>query len=277
MRELERNRRSAPARRVTPGLIATSVRFKRTDHNQRAAGYRSSVLGVPVKGRTTWRLCCLLATLAAAGCGDRFPFYVSRERHPEYYAGMADQPPPRVETRSRARAPKRREDERRPRPVSREFVPPQLGDLPGEIQEVAPASGDGAGERFDLAGGRASGAVLVEVNDPVLRERLDVLFDGATAEPVRSDGVNPLVFRIALDPPVRLVGVRVFPSYSTYDWTVRANPEQPRLLVRGAAEEQWSSIELPEPLVTGEVQIEIARLVRDDFVHVNEIELMVEP
>jgi hypothetical protein len=198
----------------------------------------------------------LFATLAASGCGDRFPFYVSRERHPEYYA---------------------RDDERRPRPVSREFVPPQLADLPGEVREVAPSSGDGAGERLDLAGGRASGTVLAEVNDPVSQERLDVLFDGNTGEPVRSDGVNPLVFRIVLDPPVRLRAVRVFPSYSTYDWTLRAGPDQPRLLVRGAAEEMWSLIELPEPVLTGEVRIELARLVRDDFVHVNEIELRVEP
>ena len=234
------------------------------------------MLGIPSK-RRTWPICCLLGVLATAGCGDRFPFNVSRERHPDYYSGMADQPPPRVETRSRARATKRREDERRPRPVSRGFVPPQLADLPGESQEVTPASGDGAETRLDLAGARASGAALVEVNDPSLRERLDVLFNGDTGEPVRSDGVNPLVFRIALDPPVRLVGVRVFPSYSTYDWTVRANPEQPRLIVRGAAEEQWSRVELPEPVATGEVQIEIARLVRDDFVHVNEIELLVEP
>ena len=240
----------------------------------RGARYRSSVLGIPARGWTILRLCCLLGALATAGCGERFPFSVSRERHPEYYSGMPDQPPPRAETRSRSRAPKpARQTERR----AQEFAPPQLTDLPGEVREVTAASGDGAGQRFDLAAGRASGAVLVEVNDPGLQERLEVLFDGDTGEPVRSDGVNPLVFRIALDPPVRLVGVRVYPSYSTYDWTVRANPEQPRLLVRGAAEEQWSRVELPEPVATAEVQIEIARLVRDDFVHVNEIELLIEP
>jgi hypothetical protein len=226
---------------------------------------------------TTWRLFILIAALAASGCGDRFPFHVSRERHPEYYSGMADPPPPRVETRSRSRGSRPRDNERKPRPVAREFVPPQLADLPGEFNEVQPLAGDGAGERLDLAAGRRDGSVSVEVNDPALAPHLDVLFDGDTTTLTRSDGVNPLVFRIALDPPVRLVGVRVFPSYATYDWTVRAHPEQPRLLVRGAAEEHWSLVVISEPVATGEVQIEIARLVRDDFVHVNEIELLVEP
>ena len=231
------------------------------------------MLRVFSKGRI-WLLCCLLAGLAATGCGDRYPFEVSRARHPEYYGGLVDPPPPRVETRARPRALK---PERKNEPRSREFVAPQLADLPGEIREVAP-SADGTGVRLDLAGGRRCGAVVVEVNDPIVQlDRLDVVFDGDTSAPARSDGVNPLVFRIALDPPVRLVAVRVFPSYSTYDWTVRANPEQPRLLVRGAAEELWSRIDLPEAVATGEVQIEIARLVRDDFVHLNEIELLVEP
>jgi hypothetical protein len=214
---------------------------------------------------------CLLAALAAVSCGDRHPIDVSRARHPEYYADQVDQPPPRLETRARAAKPERKIE----RPESREFVAPQLADLPGESREVTAAAGDGAGERLDCAGGRTRGAITVEVNDPIFQERLDALFDGDTTTLARSEGVNPLVFRIVLDPPVRLAAVRVFPSYSTYDWTVRAAPDHPRLLVRAAAEELWSRIDLPEPVATGEVQIEIARLARDDFVHVNEIELLV--
>jgi hypothetical protein len=155
-------------------------------------------------------------------------------------------------------------------------VAPQLATLPGEIREVLPVTGEGTGERLDLAAARAGGTVTVEVNDPIFQERLDALFDGDTSAPARSEDVNPLVIKIALDPPVRLVGVRVFPSYSTYDWTVRAHPEQPRFLVRGAAEELWSGIELPEPVTTAEVQIEIARMARDNYVHVNEVELLAE-
>jgi hypothetical protein len=74
--------------------------------------------------------------------------------------------------------------------------------------------------------------------------------------------------------PVRIGAVRVFPSYSTYDWAVRPAPGQPRYLVRAAAEEAWSRIDLPEPLETAEVRLELRRLVRDNFVHLNEVELI---
>jgi hypothetical protein len=217
--------------------------------------------------------CRLLLGLAVgsllAGCSeDRSPFAISRARHPEYYAAARavrpdQEPKPRAVVAAKA-------------PEPEPATPPELTELSGPTIEVSPADESGGGHPLDVPAARLAGALSIDVNDPKFSERLDALFDGDTGSLSRTEDINPLILVLRLKTPVKLTAVRIFPSYSTYDWAVRADPEAPRLMVRGAADERWSRIDLEKPTETTEVRIEVRRLVRDNYVHVNEVELLVE-
>jgi hypothetical protein len=127
--------------------------------------------------------------------------------------------------------------------------------------------------RLDMAIMRANGTLQVEVNDPDLTPYLDALIDGDPSTLVRSNGVNPLVVTLTFTQPVRVTAVRIFPTYSLHDWVIEPLPGEERLLVRDAPGQAWSSIELDQPTETAVVRVEVLRLERDDFVHLNEIEL----
>jgi hypothetical protein len=150
-----------------------------------------------------------------------------------------------------------------------------FGEIDEETIEVQHARTADRGARFDLAGARRAGVVDIETNDPSFSPRLDALFDDDTTTLGRTDVANPLVVRFKFDPPVSVAAVKIFPSYSTYDWAVRPHAGGPRYAIREAAAETWSRIDLPEPVVTSELQLELRRLERDDHVHLNEVELLV--
>jgi hypothetical protein len=214
--------------------------------------------------------CCLAAVVAAvaclAACDARNPARISRERHPEYYAGAPERAGGRAPRAPAAAAPPQE-------PLAAPPAAPDFSELPGETLEIDPVLGPDLTARHDLQAGRADGTLQIDVNDPAFPGRLDALFDGDTSTLSRSEDVNPLILVLRFQAPVTLAAVRVFPSYSTYDWAVRPHPEEPRYLVREAAEEEWSRIDLPRPVETTEVRLELRRLVRDNYVHVNEIEL----
>jgi hypothetical protein len=94
---------------------------------------------------------------------------------------------------------------------------------------------------------------------------------------VRTEEVNPLFLTFTFRTPVALRGVRVFPSYSSYDWALQTGPDAEWLVIRDASSQSWSGIELEQSVETGVVRVELLRRQRDDFVHVNEIEIWVEP
>ena len=127
--------------------------------------------------------------------------------------------------------------------------------------------------RVDLALAWRSGELAVDVNDPVLAGELVPLFDGDTASLIRSEQINPLFFTLTFRFPVRLKGVRLFPSYSSYDWALRPLPEEEWLVIQNAADGAWSSLELEQSVETSVVRLEVLRRERDDYVHLNEVEL----
>jgi hypothetical protein len=181
--------------------------------------------------------------LSTAGCEGRNPESISRQRQPELYA---------------------------PASAAVEAAP-SLTALPNGDEIIA---GDGAmrGNSINFSGERA-GLVTIDVNDPVFASRLDPLFDGDTATLSRTESVNPLVMTFHFLTPVRLSGVRIFPSFSSYDWSLEANRGMPAMVVRKAAPDVWSTIVLQEDVETDTVRLTLHRLERDDYVHVNEVEL----
>lgn len=227
--------------------------------------YRS---GVVIVLRRAVALLAAAAAASLAACEGRNPAAVSRQRHPEYYAS---------EPLAAAAEPA-------PGPAPPVFVagdaeatggPLTAGSDEAPVIVVEPPREPAEGTALDLPAALAGAALTIAVNDPVFPPRLGHLFDGDTSTLSRTEDVNPLVMVFRFAEPIALVGVRLFPSYSTYDWSVRPAPEEPRYLLRQAAEEEWSRIDLPEPVETREVRLRIRRLQRDDYVHVNEVELLV--
>jgi hypothetical protein len=129
--------------------------------------------------------------------------------------------------------------------------------------------------RIDLRAERASGTVTITTNDPAVDPKIETMLDGSVHSLVRGEGINPLVITFIFARPIALRTARVVLAGSTYDWTLEA-PVGDRRTVNEIPERVWSQIDLPEAVKTTGVRIEALRLERDDFVHVNEIELWVE-
>jgi hypothetical protein len=129
--------------------------------------------------------------------------------------------------------------------------------------------------RIDLRAERASGALTITTNDPSVDAKIGTAIDGSVSSLVRGDGINPLVLTFTFVEPIALRTARVVLAGSPYDWTLEAT-EGDRRVESGIPERVWSQIDLPEAVKTNVVKIEALRLERDDFVHVNEVELWVE-
>ena len=153
---------------------------------------------------------------------------------------------------------------------------PEIPAVPEPIAAELPTRvSQGDRRMLDLAAARQTGAVVVAANDPVFFDRLAPLFDGDITTLSRSEDVNPLVLEFRLGQSIKLAAVRIFPSYSTYDWTLYPAPGGPPRRIEQAAEEKWSQMDLETPVETKQIRLEIRRLLRDNFVHVNEIEFYV--
>jgi hypothetical protein len=155
--------------------------------------------------------------------------------------------------------------------------PPVRRTLPDAEPAGAPALAIETLEKVDLAGGHASGEVTIAANDARVQTGIAVLSDGNLESLVVGSGINPLELTITLRRPIRLRAARVFPAGSPYDWVLEPMPGQERLIAQSVPERAWSQIDLAGVVETSVVRLEILRLERDDYVHVNEIELYVEP
>jgi hypothetical protein len=182
-----------------------------------------------------------------AGCEGRNPESISRQRQPALYA-----PAPAPATTA---------------PAATE---------PPDGDKTIPGDDAMRGHKLDFSGPRA-GRLTIDVNDPMFVARLDPLFDGDTATLSRTESVNPLVITFRFPVPVHLTAVRILPSYSSYEWSVEVGRAFRAMLVRAAAPDVWSAIVLPEDVETDTVRVTLRRLERDDYVHVNEIELWASP
>jgi hypothetical protein len=149
--------------------------------------------------------------------------------------------------------------------------------LSGGVEVAAVKSTVEGLRRIAVAPARRSGDIDVVTNDSSLDHQLGPLFDGNTRSLVRSEKINPLFVTFTFRTPVSLKTVRVFPSYSSYDWGLQAAPEAEWLVIRNASGQAWSALELQNAVRTEVVRVELLRRQRDDFVHLNEIELWTEP
>lgn len=101
---------------------------------------------------------------------------------------------------------------------------------------------------------------------------LQLVFDEVDSTLTKSDGTNPFVFTLEFSNPIAIKAVRILSTYSDYGWALEAQGT-PRLVVDMIIDGEWSTMAWPEGMKTNKVKIEVLRKTRDNFVHVNEIEI----
>jgi hypothetical protein len=126
-------------------------------------------------------------------------------------------------------------------------------------------------KRMNLTDLLEQGQLAVTTNLPVPGD-VSLAFDEVDTTLAKSEGANPFVFTFKFGSPVSIKAVRVLSSYSDYGWSIEAQGV-PRLVVDTIIDGEWSTIAWPEGVKTSEVKIEVLRKTRDNFVHLNEIEI----
>jgi hypothetical protein len=116
-----------------------------------------------------------------------------------------------------------------------------------------------------------NGQLTVTSNVPGLGD-LQNSYDEVETTLAKSEGVNPFRFTLDFATPRTIKAVRVLSTYSDYSWAIQSDSGQ-RFVVDMVIEGEWSSVAFPEGLKTKQLIVEVLRKVRDNYVHVNEIEV----
>jgi len=112
----------------------------------------------------------------------------------------------------------------------------------------------------------------VTVDSPASGQDAPKLFDGNDETLVRTDSINPLKITLTFTDPIKLKAVRVLSTYSDYSWSL--TPEGGERIVLDSIPEGVSSVlVLPAQVTTKKISFEVLRKSRDNYVHVNEVEL----
>lgn len=116
-----------------------------------------------------------------------------------------------------------------------------------------------------------NGQLTVTSNVPGLGD-LQNSYDEVETTLTKSDGINPFRFTLDFAAPRNVKAVRVLSTYSDYGWAIQNDAGQ-RFVVDMIIEGEWSTVAFPEGLKTKRLIVEVLRKVRDNYVHVNEIEV----
>jgi hypothetical protein len=150
---------------------------------------------------------------------------------------------------------------------------------PPEVRSVLAPGKDVSGQaalppkvkRVNLTELVEQGNLVVSSNLPGAGD-IKQAFDEDDSTLAKSEGANPFVFTFKFTNPVTLKAVRVLSTYSDYGWSLEAQGT-PRLVVDTIIDGEWSILAWPEGLKTDQVKIEVLRKTRDNYVHLNEIEM----
>ncbi len=164
-------------------------------------------------------------------------------------------------------------------PRAPEQAEPKKPVQPPEVRPVLAPGKDVSGQaalppkvkRMNLAALVEQGALTVTSNVPGAGD-IQQAFDESDSTLSKSEGTNPFIFTLQFTSPVTVKAVKVLSTYSDYAWAVELQGA-PRLVVDMIIDGEWSTIAWPEGVKTSQVKIEVLRKTRDNFVHLNEIEL----
>ena len=141
---------------------------------------------------------------------------------------------------------------------------------PGEEVSGQQKLPEGA-KKVDIVSLVESGDVTLACNMPGLGDFGNVVdeFENTLS---KSDGTNPYIVSFSFKSPRKIRGVKVLSTYSDYKWAFAVKGGK-RYVTDAVIDGQWSTIAFKEPVECGVCQVEVLRTVRDNFVHLNEIEL----
>ena len=154
------------------------------------------------------------------------------------------------------------------KPVQPSDVRPTL--VPGEEVSGQQKLPDGA-KRVDILSLLENKDVVLGSNMPSLGDFGNVIdeFENTLS---KSDGTNPYVVTFSFKTPRKLKGVRVLSTYSDYKWAFSIKDGK-RFVTDVIIDGQWSTMTFKEPVECSVCQVEVLRVVRDNYVHLNEVEL----
>lgn len=155
----------------------------------------------------------------------------------------------------------------RDQPREEPSVRPTLA--PGKAYQGSSTIPAGA-KKIDLLNLIATEAATVVTNAP--GENIAPLFDGADDTLLRTPNINPLDTTITFAQPTKVKALRVRSTYSDFALAVQIDNGE-RLILDPIPEGDWGVVVLPTPVVAKRILIQTLRKVRDNYVHVNEIEL----
>ncbi len=148
--------------------------------------------------------------------------------------------------------------------------PKPLGTLaPGKPYQGATSLPADA-KRLDVLNLTASDQATVSSNVP--GAPLDNLFDGADDSLVRTPEINPLDTTITFTAPTKIKALRVRSTYSDFAIAIQVDGGE-RVVLDPIPEGDWATIVFPAPVTAKKILVQTLRKSRDNFVHVNEIEL----
>jgi hypothetical protein len=149
-------------------------------------------------------------------------------------------------------------------------APKPLGTLaPGKPYQGATSLPADA-KRIDVLNLAAENKVTLTSNVP--GETLNNLFDGADDSLVRTPEINPLDATITFTTPTKIKALRVRSTYSDFAIAVQVDGGE-RVVLDPIPEGDWATIVFPAPVTAKKILVQTLRKSRDNFVHVNEIEL----
>ncbi len=125
-------------------------------------------------------------------------------------------------------------------------------------------------KRVDVLNLAAESKAALTSNVP--GETLNNLFDGADDSLVRTPEINPLDTTITFTAATKIRALRVRSTYSDFAIAVQVDGGE-RIVLDPIPEGDWATIVFPTPVAAKKILVQTLRKSRDNFVHVNEIEL----
>ena len=149
-------------------------------------------------------------------------------------------------------------------------APKPIGTLAPGKQYQGATSLPADAKRVDVLNLAAESKAALTSNVP--GETLNNLFDGADDSLVRTPEINPLDTTITFTAATKIRALRVRSTYSDFAIAVQVDGGE-RIVLDPIPEGDWATIVFPTPVNAKKILVQTLRKSRDNFVHVNEIEL----
>jgi hypothetical protein len=145
-------------------------------------------------------------------------------------------------------------------------IPPLISGKPYTGSTTVPADA----KMIDLLNLAATEQAILSTNVP--NQETTNIFDGNPETLFRSPDINPVITTIALKNPIKLRAVRVRSTYSDYGVAVQVDGGE-RITLEPIPDGDWATFVWPNAVNAKTIVVHTLRKVRDNVVHLNEIEI----